>query len=138
MGIRLYTSLSKVVPLMSRPTVLCVDDYETSLAGWCLYLQGEGFSVITARTGQEALEVFAVSRVDVVMLDYAMPHLNGAEVAATMKRIKPGVRILMFSGVPDVPERARDCVDAFLRKGQSPAAVLEKIRELLQPSQDTA
>ena len=117
---------------MSRATILCVDDYETSLAGWCLYLQSVGFSVVTARTGQEALEVFAVSPVDLVMLDYAMPNLNGDEVALTMKRIKPQVRILMFSGVADVPERARGCVDGFLRKGLSPAAVLEKIRELLQ------
>jgi CheY-like chemotaxis protein len=123
---------------MSRPTILCVDDYETSLAGWCLYLQSMGFSVITARTGQEALEVFAMSAVDVVMLDYAMPHINGAEVAATMRRIKPEVRILMFSGVSDVPAQARHYVDAFLRKGLTPAVVLEKIRELLPSSPSAA
>jgi ABC-type uncharacterized transport system involved in gliding motility auxiliary subunit len=49
-----------------------------------------------------------------------------------MKRIKPDVRILMFSGVPDVPERARVHVDAFLQKGESPMVVLDKIRELLE------
>jgi CheY-like chemotaxis protein len=123
---------------MTRATILCVDDYETSLAGWCLYLQGMGFSVITARTGQEALELFATSPVDLVMLDYAMPHINGDEIAATMKRIKPEVRILMFSGVADVPEQARHSIDAFLRKGQTPDVVLEKIRELLQSSQPAA
>ena len=82
---------------MSLPTILCVDDYETSLAGWCLYLQRAGYSVITARTGQEGLERFAVSPVDLVLLDYAMPDSNGDDVAATMRRIKPDVRILMFS-----------------------------------------
>jgi hypothetical protein len=49
-----------------------------------------------------------------------------------MKQIKPDVRILMFSGVPDVPEKARLHVDAFLQKGQSPDIVLDKIRELLE------
>ena len=122
---------------MGRSTILCVDDYETSLAGWCLYLQSMGFAVVTARTGQEALEVFAVSPIDLVMLDYAMPHLDGAEVAAAMKRMKPEVRILMFSGVADVPERARHCVDAFLRKGLSPGVVVDRIRELLQSSRAT-
>ena len=63
-----------------------------------------------------------------------MPESNGDDVVATMKRIKPDVRILMFSGVPHVPESARDHVDAFLQKGQSPTVVLEKIRELLQSS----
>ena len=116
---------------MSSPSILCVDDYETSLAGWCLYLQNAGYSVTTARTAQEGLERFAVSPVDLVLLDYAMPESNGGDVAATMKQIKPDVRILMFSGVPHVPEKARLHVDAFLQKGESPTVVLDKIRELL-------
>jgi two-component system, NtrC family, response regulator GlrR len=123
---------------MSQPSILCVDDYETSLAGWCLYLQHAGYSVMTARTAQEGLERFAVSPVDLVLLDYAMPDSNGDDVAATMRRIKPDVRILMFSGVPYVPENARLHVDAFLRKGESPMVVLDKIRELLESSHDAA
>ena len=119
---------------MSRPTILCIDDYETSLAGWCLYLQRAGYSVTTARTGQEGLERFAVSPVDLVLLDYAMPDGNGDDVAATMKRIKPDVCILLFSGVPHLPEKARLHVDAFLQKGQSPEVVMNKIRELLESS----
>jgi CheY-like chemotaxis protein len=123
---------------MNRPSILCVDDYETSLAGWCLYLENEGYSVTTARTAQEGLERFAVSPVDLVLLDYAMPESNGGDVAATMKRIKPDVRILMFSGMPEVPEKARLQVDAFLQKGQSPTVVLDKIRELLDSSNKAA
>jgi DNA-binding response OmpR family regulator len=119
---------------MSGPSILCVDDYETSLGGWCLYLQGAGFSVTTARTAQEGLQLFAVSPVDLVLLDYALPDSNGDEVAVTMKRIKPDVRIVMFSGVPHVPENARLHVDSFLQKGQSPTLVLDKIRELLNSS----
>ena len=116
---------------MNLRSILCVDDYETSLAGWCLYLQKAGFSVTTARSAQEGLERFAVTPVDLVLLDYAMPDGNGDDVAAMMKRIKPDVRILMFSGLPHVPESARVHVDAFLRKGQLPSVVLDKIRELL-------
>jgi DNA-binding response OmpR family regulator len=123
---------------MSSPSILCVDDYETSLGGWCLYLQSAGFSVTTARTAQEGLQLFAVSPVDLVLLDYALPDINGDEVAAIMKRIKPDVRVLMFSGVPDVPENARFHVDAFLQKGQSPTLVVDKIRELLNSSSNAA
>ena len=123
---------------MSRTSILCVDDYETSLAGWCLYLQNAGYSVTTARTAQEGLERFAVSPVDLVLLDYSMPDTNGDDVAAIMKHIKPDVRILMFSGVAHVPESARVHVDAFLRKGQLPSVVLDKIRELLDSSTQAA
>jgi len=119
---------------VTHPSILCVDDYETSLAGWCLYLQNAGYSVTTARTPQEGLERFAVTPVDLVLLDYLMPESNGDDVAATMKRIKPNVRILMFSGVPHVPKTAQQHIDAFLQKGVSPTVVLDKIRELLQSS----
>ncbi|HET7205356.1 MAG TPA: response regulator [Terriglobales bacterium] len=123
---------------MQRANVLCVDDYETSLAGWCLYLQQMGYSVTTARTAQEALERFSVSPFDLVLLDYLMPDSNGGDVAATMKRMKPDVRILMLSGVADVPESARAHVDAFMQKGESPTAVLDKIRELIASADQAA
>ena len=123
---------------MSTPSILCIDDYETSLGGWCLYLQSVGFSVTTARTAQEGLQLFAVSPVDLVLLDYGLPDINGDEVAATMRRIKPDVRIIMFSGVQDVPDVARLHVDAFLQKGQPPTLVVDKIRELLNSASKAA
>jgi CheY-like chemotaxis protein len=123
---------------MNRPSILCVDDYETSLAGWCLYLQSAGYSVTTARTAQEALERFSVSPFDLVLLDYAMPDTNGDDVALTMRKIKPDTRILMFSGLAELPQGARDSVDAFLQKGQSPTVVLDKIRELLESPHEAA
>ena len=54
-------------------TLLCIDDHETSLAGWCLYLQSAGYKVETARNPQEGLELFAIHPIDLVLLDYAMP-----------------------------------------------------------------
>jgi CheY-like chemotaxis protein len=113
-----------------RRTLLCIDDHETSLAGWCLYLQNAGYDVQTARTPQEGLELLAVRPIDLVLLDYVMPGMNGREVAAVMKRIKPDVRIVMFSGV-FLSEAAQADADAFVEKGQHPVAVVHKIEELL-------
>ena len=115
-----------------QKTLLCIDDHKPSLAGWCLYLQGAGYSVETAHGAQEGLQLFATQPIDLVLLDYAMPEADGGEVAATMKQIKPQVRIVMFSGVSEVPPEARAHVDAFLQKGQPPSVVLQKIEELLQ------
>jgi CheY-like chemotaxis protein len=116
-----------------RKRLLCIDDHETSLAGWCLYLQGAGYSVETARTPQEGLERFAVRPVDLVLLDYAMPEMTGGEVAQAMKSIKPDVLIVLFSGVTLSEEQlARTKVDAFIEKGQPPRVVLQKIQELLR------
>jgi|SRR5215467_6369162 len=119
----------------SRKTILCIDDYPNSAAGWCLYLQNAGFSVETAYSAQEGLQLFATTPVDLVLLDYSMPEIDGGEVAAIMKRMKPEVRILMLSGVSDVPEQNRVHVDAFIQKGHEPAVILRKITELLGPSE---
>jgi CheY-like chemotaxis protein len=115
----------------SRKTLLCIDDHKSSVAGWCLYLQGAGYAVETAHSAQEGLQLFATQAIDLVLLDYAMPEVDGGEVAATMKRMKPQVRIILFTGVAEVPPQARAQVDAFVQKGQQPSLVLQAIDELL-------
>src|SRR5512135_2678958 len=103
-----------------KKRLLCIDDHEASLGGWCLYLQRAGYSVQTACTPQEGLELFATRPVDLVLLDYALPEMNGGEVAAAMKQIKPDVRIVLFSGAT-IPQGDQPHIDAFVEKGQPPA-----------------
>jgi len=121
-----------------RKTVLVIDDYETSAAAWGLYLHNALYSVETAYSPEEGLQLFATRPIDLVLLDYAMPAIDGGQVAATMKHIKPNVPILMLSGVPRVPERDLAHIDAFVQKGQEPALVLQKIEQRLNPSQQAA
>jgi len=121
-----------------RKTILVIDDYQTSAAAWGLYLHNARYSVETAYTPEEGLQLFATQPVDLVLLDYAMPVIDGGKVAATMKRMKPGVPILMLSGVPRVAEQDLAYIDAFVQKGQEPAVVLKKIEQLLNPSQQAA
>lgn len=122
----------------ANKTVLCIDDHKSAVAGWCLYLQGAGYRVETAFSATEGLQLFATQAIDLALLDYAMPDANGAEVAAAMKRMKPEVRVLIFSGVAHLPEDARAHADAFLEKGQHPTVVLAKIDELLREQAEGA
>jgi len=122
----------------NRKTILCIDDYQTSAAGWCLYLQSAGYAVETANSAMEGLQIFATRAIDLVMLDYKMPETNGGQVAATMKHMKPKVPILLFSGVQQIPEGDRAHVDAFLEKGLKPDVVLQKIEELLDQAEKAA
>src|SRR5215469_11880709 len=101
----------------SKKTVLLVDDEQNALSGWSLYLQGCGYKVVNARTSQEGLEFFATKTfVDAVVLDYRMPEMDGDEVAAYMKRMKPEVVILMFSGDVAASTKGHRCIDAFIVK----------------------
>ncbi|OLD19412.1 MAG: hypothetical protein DMG84_09995 [Acidobacteria bacterium] len=121
-----------------RKTILVIDDYETSAAGWGLYLHNAKYSVETAYGPEEGLQLFAIRPIDLVLLDYAMPAIDGGQVAATMKQIKPNVPILMLSGVPQVPEQDLAYIDAFVQKGQEPEIVLQKIEQLLNRPQQAA
>ena len=123
-----------------QKTILCIDDYKNALAGWCLYLQGVGYRVMTAADPTEGLQLFGTNPIDAVVLDYAMPEINGGQCAETMKHMKPEVRILMLSG-QRVPEKTIRSVDAFVVKGQHPGvllAVLDKLLGIPQSSAGTA
>jgi CheY-like chemotaxis protein len=111
-------------------TVLCIDDHPNAVAGWSLYLQEAGYGVLTSIDASEGLELFATRAVDAVLLDYTMPLMDGPEVARTMKRLKPGVPIILFSGHV-LPKTAVEEADAVLFKGEPPQNVLSKIDELL-------
>jgi CheY-like chemotaxis protein len=80
-----------------KPLVLCVDDDQGILDLTRMALESTGYRVLTANGGLAALEAFAVSSVDAVVLDYEMPGMNGGQVAQEMMRMKPHVPKLLFS-----------------------------------------
>jgi CheY-like chemotaxis protein len=114
-------------------TVLCIDDHETALAGWSLYLHGVGYGVLSASNPTEGLQLFSTTWVDAVVLDYAMPEMDGAEVAATMKHIKPGVPVIMFTA-HELPPALVKLVDAVMIKGHPPQELLKTLDSLLNIS----
>jgi len=118
-------------------SILCVDDDQAALSGWCLYLQSKGYRVVGASTGEEGLQTFAVQPIDLVVLDYSMPELNGSAVSEVMKRIKPKVPIILFTGSVGVPETIRKTVDQQILKGGEPAELLEKIDNVLSISESS-
>jgi DNA-binding response OmpR family regulator len=119
-------------------TLLCVDDNQVALSGWSLYLQMRGYTVISAATADEGLQLFATRLIDAVILDYAMPEQNGQSVAALMKRLKPDVPILLFTGVSELPADIAASVDAFMVKGGPPAELLKRIDSLCRIEPDAA
>jgi len=111
--------------------ILCVDDEPIGLKVRKILLQRQGYEVLTASSGPESLELFMAHTVEAVVLDYAMPGMNGDQVAAEMKRLKPDVKILLFSAYVDLPEEALKWVDKRAVKGISPASFLDDLQQLL-------
>ena len=70
-------------------TVLCVDDEAIGLRVRKIMLESHGFNVLTANSGQQGLTVFDDNTVDLVVLDYYMPGMNGGDVAAEIAQAPP-------------------------------------------------
>jgi len=111
--------------------ILCVDDEPVVLATRKLVLQSAGYRVITASDGREGLSLFQERPVNAVVLDYAMPGMDGGRVAAEMKRMHPEVPILMLSAHMFLPDNALENVDAYLTKTEGPIAMLNTLKSLL-------
>ena len=94
---------------MHRPRVLVVDD-DPGLRGWAmLTLRELGVRVAGAANGQEALQAIHERPPDLVLLDLAMPVLDGAAVIERLRRIRPGVPIIVMSR----PDRALAAYEAY-------------------------
>jgi CheY-like chemotaxis protein len=111
--------------------ILCIDDEASGLQVRKMLLQSEGHQVLTALNGPEGLALFAVNPIKVVVLDYMMPGMNGGEVAAVMKRLKPKVKILIYSAYIDLSEDAVRWADNYVVKGTAPEALLGALQQLL-------
>lgn len=115
--------------------ILSVDDEPVILSTREKVLRGEGYEVLSAVDGEKALQMFAASPPDLVLLDYVMPGVDGGIIAQQIKGRNPRVPIIMVSA-NQVPSEALTCVDCFVSKGQGPALLLQQIRHLLEPLSD--
>lgn len=67
-----------------------------------LALRGEGYEVLTARNGREALGMIDGHGLDAVITDLFMPEMDGIETITALRRKLPGVRVVAMSGRPGV------------------------------------
>ena len=115
-----------------RPkVVLCVDDETIGLRVRKIMLENHGFRVLTATDGRQAIALFDQNDVDLVVLDFYMPDLNGGQVAAEMRRRRPTVPIIFLSAYFSLPSDALELADAFITKGEPPEVLIEKIEQLM-------
>ena len=108
---------------MNRPTasltVLCIDDEPSLLQLEKRFLESHGYKVLTAVSGPEGLEILSAAPVDVVVLDYLMPEMDGLAVALEIRRISPEIDIIIHSGTPlQIPNRLLEIADQMVAKGE--------------------
>ncbi len=88
----------RTTPGPSGYTILIVDDQEEALTSAKLLLEREGHHVLTATSGEEALALFQPGRIELVILDYFMPSMNGEELVQQIRMIDEDVQIVLQTG----------------------------------------
>ena len=132
----------KIKPEVIQPietgteTVLLAEDETTVREFTKKMLEEYGYKVITAASGQEAIDEFKAhkDKIQLVLLDVIMPNKNGREAYEEIKKIRPDIKVLFMSGYPADIIRKHDIIEkgfAYIEKPASPTKLLKKIREVL-------
>lgn len=112
-------------------TILVVDDEPTIRMLVAASLDGGAYHLLEAGDGYEALELVRREQPDLVLLDIAIPGLDGFEVCRRVKtEISPHVPVLLLTGFAQQThrERSREVgADGFIAKPFSPAALVTLI-----------
>lgn len=113
-----------------KKIILCVNDNEQELSVLSFMLSTNGYRVLSATNGQEAIEAFQSAPVDLVVSDYSMPQMNGAQLVSRLKNIAGHVPMLLL-GDPQTMAGEMHSADALLnKKNSSSQELLERIKQM--------
>lgn len=114
--------------------ILLIDDDEDMLAMTGRWLEKDGFTVTRTSTGQEALEVLKENRPDLILLDYAMPEMDGPAVLKAVREdddIKD-IPVYFRTGMDDADEEMQEIrPDGIIPKSQGKPYLIKVVREVL-------
>ena len=93
------------LPSSGKPLrILAVDDDAIILLNTATILDDMGHEVLQAHSARSALEIIQREEVDLLITDYSMPRMTGAELVELALRAKPDLKVIVASGYADLPE----------------------------------
>ncbi len=119
---------------MNNVRVLCVEHRSEYLDAMKYMLEAAGYEVVCATTGHQAVMELSNKPIQGVLLEYDLPDVSGGFVRDEMKRIKPDVPVLLFTGVGGQTPFLLRFFDSYLRNAQCPE---QTFRDLEEPESET-
>ena len=112
-----------------KKVILCVDDNEQELSVLKYTLSINGYRVLTATNGQEAIAIFAKApQIDLVLSDTNMPHMSGAQLAEKLKRMRSHVPMLLLGDVQATTGEIHVADAVLARRNCSSFELLERVK----------
>jgi two-component system, cell cycle sensor histidine kinase and response regulator CckA len=126
------TSPPPPLSLRGNETILLVEDDEQLRVMVCMILRRQGYEVLDAHNGGEALLICEQhpAKIDLLLTDVVMPRMNGKQLAARLVPLRSGMKVLFMSGYAD--HGALDAGAAFIPKPITPNGLLKRVREVLE------
>ena len=114
-------------------TVLCIDDERTGLQVRQGLLESAGYRVVAAKSGAEGIQAFRSEPIHAVVLDYWMADMNGMQVAREIRKLDPGVPIVILSAYDELLDESLGVADIWIRKGEEdPRYLMTRLEQLLK------
>ena len=118
--------------------ILIVDDEYSVRFALSEVLRKKDFATLEAGSGRDAIRILKEDDVDLVLLDLAMPEMDGIETLQEIKRIKPGVPVIIVTGRGDIAAAVRATklgAYDFLSKPPQVERLVVTIRRALERSE---
>src|SRR5947199_2554603 len=113
---------------LHKAKILCVDDSPEMLFICRRFLEARGYEVLTASSGEAALQTLKEHPVDAAITDNEMPGMTGLQLAQEIKHLQSNLPVLMFSSArPDFSPS----IDCFLEKSGGPSALVNALQCLV-------
>ncbi len=109
--------------------LLCIDDSQLILEYERRLFEESGYIVVAVESPRRGLRLARSFAFDAVLLDYRMPEMNGHDVAAEIRRLRPDTRVIMVSGC-EIPAETSRLVDAFVPKHKAGRDLLPTVDRL--------
>jgi len=125
-------------------SILLVDDDMTLREMYTERLKAEGYGVMTARDGEEALQIATDNHPNVILLDIMMPKINGLDVLKKLKEQSEtkDIPVIVLTALIQDQERkesmARGANDYIVKSETMPGEVIDKVHALINKSPITA
>lgn len=111
-------------------TILCVDDEDIPRTVRKMILQKQGYKVIAAASGREALALVEAGGISLVLTDQMMPGMTGTELTKSVKVRNPTMPVILISGMNEIPPDAI-YADRFISKIGGPELLFRTVAEVL-------
>ena len=126
----------KITPSGGTETVMVVDDEDQIIEYLSRALEKSGYSIIVARNGYEALEVFEKRREEIsaIILDLVMPQMDGSQCLKELLKLDPGVKVIISSGFSangKIRDVVKEGAKGFVVKPFDVAQILSLLRDII-------